>query len=199
MKVHGSLDLLGNLLKNTGFAPDQNFPEDAQPGRFVFLDKRLYYCAELQGGIPFYIPLTPRLSMLRFTQSTPALEWSIPHDLGIAMPVVQVYDTQNKFVLPDEIDCSTAGTVLVKFNTPFAGHAILLGGEEFGAPADEVAYSQSFSSQNTWVITHGLGRNPEISCFINGALAIPTDIVYDSNTQATVTWLSPQSGVARCV
>lgn len=199
MKVYGGLDLTGNLLKNTGIEPGE-FPAVPKVGTFVYKQKRLYVCVEIESGVPLYVPMTQELDLVTFVQSSPAMEWSIPHDLNTSDVMVQVYGTDGEWFLPNSINTSSKTQVIVGFSQPTAGRAILLTGENVGQPKGNVAYEESFTNSDTWVVNHSLGFNPAITCIINGYVALPEDIQYSiENMQATVTWSSPQTGAVRCV
>ena len=60
-------------------------------------------------------------------------------------------------------------------------------------PGASVEYIQSIPAA-TWTITHNLGRVPSVQVFIDGEL-VETDVV-STSTVTTVTFPSPQSGVA---
>lgn len=200
MDIHGSLDLRGNLLKQVRLEAESGFPVAPQPGRILFReeDKMLYICAELDGGLPVWVPTAQVKDMFRHVQSEAALEWTVPHGLNLSPVLVQVYDVSGKWVIPDEIDCSNLNSATVKFSTPTAGFAIVIRGEMFGAPAPSIAYTQDFTSSTTWVVTHGLGYNPDIKVYVDGFMVQPQSIVHDSTMQATITFATAKAGRVTC-
>lgn len=199
MEVHGNLDLMENKLVNSGFGADADFPEVPTPGRILFLHNVLYFCAEINGGLPVWVPMTQQISMKQFSINTPALEWTIEHALNIAAPLVQVYDTAGKWIIPDEIDCSSNNQVVVKFSTPTAGMAIVMRGQVDGGSPPSISYEAEFTNQSTVVINHGLGYNPIINVYIDNNLVQPQSVVHNSTIQATITFSSPQTGSIRCI
>ena len=105
-------------------AVDTNFPSNPQVGRFLFKDRRLFVCVDIS-TLPVWVPITQEIDVYHHVQSTPALEWSIPHNLGSARVMVQVFDQNNKVINPDEIDCSVKDMVTVRFPIPYVGAAIV--------------------------------------------------------------------------
>lgn len=200
MKVLGNLDLQGNVIKQLRVDMETGFPAEPKPGRFLFRaeDRTLYVCAEIEGGLPLWVPCAQVKDMFRHTQPTAALEWVVPHGLNINPVLLQVYDSEGNWVIPDAIICTNPNSAIVRFNTPTAGIAIAIRGEMFGVRASDVAYSQDFTNQTSWVVAHGLGRNPDIKVYVDGFMVQPASIVHDSTMQATVTFTTPQSGVASC-
>lgn len=199
MEVHGTLDLKENDILHAVFGIETNFPTDPRPGRFMMKDKNLYVCVEISGGIPVWVPLTTHLNLLKYTQSTTALEWTITHNLNCNFPLVQVYDNDGNVIIPDNINAGTFNQVTVSFNVPTAGVAIIQRGEEDGGNQPVYAFNASFTDQSTWVISHNLGYNPIIQCIINGNEVQPVSLVHNSVLQATVTFSSPQTGSVRCI
>lgn len=199
MEVHGNLDLLENNLLHAGFGTETNFPTNPQPGRTCFKDKILYMCVEISDSIPVWVPLTKPLNLLKYSQSTPALEWTITHNLNSNYPLVQVYDTSGNWILPDSINAGTFNNVTIVFNTPTAGVAIIQRGEEDGSAQPIYAFTASFTNSATWVVAHNLGYNPIIRCFIGQNEVQPATLVHNSVNQATITFSTAQTGTVRCI
>ncbi len=200
MKIHGNLDFLGiGSLLQAGFGVETNFPADPQPGRTVFKDSVLYFCTEILGGLPVWVPLTQTLTMLRWTQSVAALEWTIEHNLNTNAVFVQVYDGDGKWIMPDSILTNELNQVTVAFNTPMVGTVIIMRGQTEGAPQPLTAFEQSFTNSDTWVVNHQLGYNPIIRVIVGTNEVQPESIVFNSTMQATITFSTPQTGSVRCV
>ncbi len=198
MKVNGHLDLNGNTIKQMRLSMESSFPASPQPGRFLFRedDRTLYVCAEVNGSLPLWVPCAQVKDMFRHTQSSAALEWVVPHGLNINPVLVQVYDSTGKWVVPNEIICTDANSTTIRFNSPTAGFAVIIRGELFGTRGNNVVYSQDFTNSTTWVVTHGLGRIPNIKVYVGGFMVQPASIVHDSNMQATITFTTAQTGSA---
>lgn len=200
MEIHGNIDMRGNLVKQMRLEMENGFPADPQPGRILFReqDRTVYICVELDAGLPLWVPMAQVKDMFRHTQATPALEWTVPHGLNMNPALVQVYNVSGEVVIPDKITCSDPNNAIVRFSTPTAGFAIVVRGEMFGTPAQNVSYRQDFTSSTEWVVVHGLGYNPDIKVYVGNFMVQPSSIVYDNTNQATVTFVTPQAGFVTC-
>lgn len=199
MELHGNLNMLENDLIGAVFGIETNFPANPRPGRFCFKDKVFYLCTEIAGGLPVWVPLTQQVTMVKFTQTQAALEWTINHTLNINSVLVQIYDIDGKWVIPDSINTSVLNRVTVTFNTPMVGVAILQRGVTEGANPPLLAFEQNFTNLDTWVVNHNLGYNPIIRVIIGNNEVQPLSIVHNSTMQATITFTSPQTGSVRCI
>lgn len=199
MDVHGDLNMRGNKLVQAGFKLETNFPSSPTPGSTVFKDDTLYFCTQIVGGLPVWVPLTKTIEMVRIAVPVPALEWTLPHNLQTNMPFVQIYDANGRWILPDSINSSLVSQVTVAFGLPTAGTAILQRGSTEGSVPVVVAYTQSFNNLSTWVVDHSLGYNPITRVMIGTNEVQPQSIVHNSVMRLTVTFSSPQSGVVRCI
>lgn len=199
MEVHGNLDLMENNLVGAVFGLETNFPTNPRPGRFILKEKTLYICVEIAGGLPVWVPLTKPLNMFKYVQPVAALEWTITHKLNSNYPIVQIFDTAGNVIIPDNINCGTFNSVVVSFNIPTAGIAVIQRGESEGAEQPIYAFEASFTNSTTWVVAHNLGYNPTIHIIIGQDEVQAQSIVFDSLNQATVTFSAAQTGSVRCV
>lgn len=199
MEVIGNFDFKGKGKLLRPVLAGTDFPPDPTVGEIIFKDKRLFICIEVQGGLPFWVQLTQELNTYRHNQSVSALEWTINHNLNTNIVTAQVYGSDGKQLIPDEIDCSQIDTTIIKFSTPTAGVALFMIGDTMGIPKANISHEQSYVNQTQWVVMHGLGYNPNITCIVDSYVVQPESIVYDSTMQATVTFSSPQTGNVRCV
>jgi len=199
MDMHGNLNLMGNQLQAAAFAPETDFPLNPTPGRTCFRQGTLYFCTEILGGLPVWVPISAQITMVRYTQPTAQLEWTIPHTLNMSSVLVQVYDVNGKWIVPDAIMTDQINQVTVSFNTPTAGTAIIMRGETEGSPQPLIAFEEDFSNLDTWVVNHQLGYNPIITCIVGTNVVQPQSVVHNSTMQATVTFSAPQTGSVRCV
>lgn len=199
MDIHGNLDMLENLLKNVSFGIDTNFPANPIPGRFVFKDGIAYICTEYENGLPVWVPFTKPRTTILYKQEVAALEWTIPHQLNTNLVLVQVYDENGQWIVPDFINNSVMNRVTIGFNIPMIGSVIIMRGETEGAAQPMIAHEQSFVNSAEWVVNHGLGHNPIIRVIVAGQEVQPLSIVHDNTMQATVSFSSPQSGTVRCI
>ena len=199
MKHYGNIDLNFNLLQNAVLPADSDFPANPVAGTILFKNKKMYICTEIAADLPVWVPLTQELNTHVHTQSSAATAWTITHNLNTATAFVQIYDTNGQMLFPDYIDDSVFNQVTVMFSSAQAGKAVVMLGSTSGSPRSLVAFSDTFTNSNVWVVTHGLGYFPEISVYVAGNLVQPVSIVNDSTTQTTITFSSSQTGEVRCV
>ena len=200
MRVLGNLNMGGNAIQQMRIDPESGFPANPVPGRILFHEEQrtLYICAELIDGLPVWVPCAQVKDMYRHSQNDAALEWVVQHDLNMAPVMLQVYDDQGTWILPDAIIANNANSAIVRFNTPTAGTAIALRGEMFGSRASDVAVTADFTNSAEWVVNHALGRNPDIKVYVGNRQVQPASIVHNSTMQATITFTEAQTGVAVC-
>lgn len=202
MDVIGNLDFkgLGGKLKRA-VLDRSGFSANPSEGEIAFDDQdRVCICVRIAGGLPFWIPLTQSLNTVRFDQETPALEWTINHGLGTNLVTIQVYDADGKWILPQDVDCSQKDTALIVFPVPISGSAVLMYGDELlGGTKLPTAFTQEFTDSTTWIVSHGLGYYPAITCIVDNYIVQPLSVVNDSLMQTTITFSAPQTGTVRCV
>lgn len=199
MEIHGNLNMKGNELREAGLGIDTGFPLTPKPGRLTFTGGVAYVCAEIDEGMPVWIPITNQRQMKNWTQGVEALEWTIEHGLGQNTVFVQVYGLDGNMIVPESINTTEVDRVTIRFSIPVAGRALVMRGEETGNTPPPVSYEQGFVEQQVWVVNHQLGYNPIIRVIVGNQEVQPTSIVHDSTMQATVTFNSPRSGTVRCV
>lgn len=199
MRALGNIDLVQNLIQNPVLETVTNFPASPKAGQFIFKEKRVLMCVELDNGIPVWVPMTNELNTHVHDQSLAGTTWTINHSLETASAFVQVLNTSNQHIIPDEVTQTYNQTVLT-FTTAQAGKAILMLGNTEGHPRSNIAFEQDFdSASTTWVVTHGLGYNPIIRVFIGNSEVQPQSIAHDTVNQATITFSNPQTGKVRCI
>lgn len=199
MELHGNLNLLENDLIGAVFAIETNFPANPRPGRFCFKDKVFYLCTEIAGGLPVWVPITQQLTMVKYVQSQAALEWTINHNLNSSDVLVQVYDSEGKWIVPDTINASIFNQVTISFSMPTTGVVIIQRGVQDGSAPPLIAFEEDFTNQTVWVVQHNLGYNPITRVIVNGQEVQPLSIVHDSTMQTTITFSSPETGSVRCI
>lgn len=198
MQVNGNLDFkgIGKLLRPGLLASD--FPANPSVGEIVLKDKKVFICADIVDNMPLWVCMVSEVSMYRHDQYAAALEWTIEHNLNTNYCVVQAYDQAGLQVIPDYINSGVANQVTIGFNAPTAGVAIISAGDLTGLPRENYAYSGDFSGL-VWVVPHGLGFNPSITCIVGGYVVQPESIVHDTVNQVTITFTAPRTGSVRCV
>jgi len=199
MRIIGHLDFAGKGKLLRPVLAESDFPPDPGIGEIIFKNRRIYICVEVQDGLPFWVCLTQELNTLRHTQSIPALEWTVEHNFNTNIVNAQAYDDAGLMIFPDETDCSQLNVTVFKFGQPQAGVALLMMGDTMGLPKQSIAHVQDFVNQSVWVVMHGLGYNPNITCIIDSYVVQPESIVYDNTMQATVTFSKAYTGSVRCI
>jgi len=199
MKIHGHLDLQGNLLKNIRLEA-ADFPTTPEAGNLFWhqAHRTVYFCVELLSGLPVWVPLATLKTFYRHIQNSAALEWTVPHNLNINPVLIQVYDTDGKWIIPDEILQTELDTATITFSTPTAGVAIAMRGELDGPDPAPIAYTHTQAiAANEWVVNHMLGYNPTVKVYVSGEQVQPSSIVYNTLNQLTITFSGNQAGYAR--
>lgn len=199
MQINGSLDLLGNVLKNFALEPIDAWPLEPKVGTFIFLNKRIYICLAIGDGVPVWLPMSTELQTHVHDQFQAASVWEIDHELQTAGCIVQILSGDNKAIMTDEIEFSF-NHATIRFAEPQAGRAILVMGATEGIPRPLIAYEQPFTNEQVWVINHQLGYHPIVRCFVGNMEVQPSSLVHNEEmTMATATFNSPVTGRARCV
>ena len=200
MKFFGNANLQQNELQQAVIPFDTNFPTVPKVGQLSFVNKILYICVDLTDNLPVWVPLTRELTLYTHSQNSAATTWSINHGLNSTSVQVQVFDTDDRIVLPDDIVVSTANDVSVTFNTALSGRAVILTGHNDGnvKPTYSYIHYQTESSAS-WVINHGLGREPIVRVFIGGQEVQPQSITHTSLNSLTIAFAQSYVGIAKLV
>lgn len=200
MRSFGHINMQQNELQEVVFSVDTNFPSMPVPGRLVFKNSTLYICISITEGTPVWVPLTNEIASYEHIQSSSDLVWTINHNLGTALPSVQVYGPDQKVVYPDDIEIIDRDNVKVYFNRVTTGRAIVLTGGSEGAKRPNYAFEYTQTSPSAvWVIDHNLGYNPIVRVFIGNEEVQPMSIIHNSLFQTTISFTSAKVGQARLV
>lgn len=200
MKIYGTTDFNNSLLQKLVLDIETNFPTSPTLGRVVFKDKRLYICVQLQSGIPFWCPLTNEIDTYLHAQTEQATVWNVVHNLGTTTPLVQVYTATGTMVIPDSVTMVNNNALNISFEQGMTGQAIIMYGSIVGnnKPVYSFTYYQT-SPSDTWVVNHGLGYEPIVRVFIGNEEVQPASIVHNTVNQATITFSSATTGIARFI
>jgi hypothetical protein len=203
VKSYGNLNFQNNFAQEVRFDVEQEFPTDTNRmvGRIIFKDKRLYICVEIASGLPVWVPLTNEMDTYVHTQVSGSTTWNVTHNLKTNNPLVQVYEAgTNVMMIPDEVLILSRDELRISFGDAVSGRAIIMFGDITGGQKTSYAYEYFVTTpSNTWVITHGLGYEPIVRVFVDGQEVQPYSIVHDSMSQTTISFTSPQVGVARFI
>jgi hypothetical protein len=199
MRINGSLDLLGNVLKNFALEPVETWPEVPKPGTFIFKPPRVYICLEIAEDVPVWLPMSTDLHTHIHDQFVASSEWIVEHNLNATGCIVQVLSGDSKAILYDEVEFQY-NRVIIKFSQTQAGRAILVLGATEGIQRPQVAYEQNFVESSVWYVAHNLGYDPIVRCFVGTMEVQPISIVHDVNSMySVVTFSNPVTGRVRCV
>jgi len=200
MRTFGNIDLQQNALQQAVIGLENNFPEFPKAGRLCFKDKILYICADIQEGVPAWIPLTNEISTYIHYQNFQSNVWTLNHKLGTGSPVVQVYESDHRMVIPNEIQVVSNSMVKVFFNRPVSGRAVIMTGPDTGVTKESGSF-EHFQTElsDEWVVNHALGYYPMVRIFIGSSEVFPAAIEHPDVFTTIVRFTEPQLGVARLV
>lgn len=179
MKVHGNIDL--NLNKLNKFAIDTvaEFPNDPIVGRLIFRSdlQQLFICTRVNPSV-IWFPLLARTVTYVHEQITVSNEWLITHELDTEDVFVQVYGTDEKVIIPEEIIVLNNNQIKILFAQNVAGKALLAGlnnSFKFQKSSLEI----SFPLSSIWNVNHGLGYYPHVTVLNNsGQVVIPDKVIH---------------------
>lgn len=199
MKFFGHADLLQNQLQNAALETLTYFPSLAVSGQIAFVNSVVYICVE-SGELPVWVPLTREISGHNHVQSTPLSTWVVQHDLNTTVVNIQVFDSNNRAFIPDEVEVLTPNSVQIAFSSDTVGRAVVLSGHLDGNTKPTYSYTHYQSTAaSEWVIVHGLGYSPIVRIFIGTQEVQPSSITHTNSTQVNVTFATPQVGYARLI
>ena len=200
MKHYGNINLNQNELQNAVLPLDTYFPANPKVGQLVFKAKVLYICVEIQNGLPIWTPLTQEINTYIHNQTLAASTWTINHTLNSSIVQVQVFGTDGRMVIPNEITTVDKDTVVIDFGIPFDGRAALMIGNIEGAERPTFGYEHDQTSPaSTWTVNHGLGYYPLVRVFIGSEEVQPSQIIHDSVNTTRIIFASPYVGIAKFV
>jgi hypothetical protein len=200
MRTFGNIDMQQNELQQAVIGLDTNFPEFPKVGRLCFKDKVLYICADIQDGVPAWIPLTNEIGTYIHYQNFQSSVWNVAHNLGTALPVVQVYEADQRMVIPNDIQIVSNNAVRISFGKAVSGRAVVMTGPDTGLSRESKSF-EHFQTElsDTWVINHSLGFYPMVRIFIGSSEVLPAAIDHTDVFTTIVRFSEPQVGVARLV
>jgi collagen type VII alpha len=139
-----------------------------------------------------------------FTSGTAGTSWTFNHGLGTVSPLVQVYDTSGRQLLPANIISVDSSNTKVEFATLTAGTLVVSNGYSGSSGTSGInGISQGkFHTQGTagtsWTITHGLNNYiPIVQVYdADNKMIIPKDILLTDQNTVTVNFTTAQTGKA---
>lgn len=125
MKVYGTLDMQDNVISNLVLDIENEFPVSAPEGRLVFKNNVLYISVNVESNIS-WIPLTNELQTLVYTNAVGDTTWTIDHNYNSYDLVVQVYDSDKKAIIPENVQMTTINQVVITFAQSQTGQAVII-------------------------------------------------------------------------
>lgn len=200
MKFFGNANLQQNELQQAVIPLELAFPPTPKVGQIAFVNRILYICVSITNGLPVWVPLSQELTLYTHSQTTPATTWNIEHDLNTTSVQVQVFDSNDRVIIPDEIIVNTANTAIAMFNTALIGRAVVLTGHNNGIAKPTYSYIHyQTESSDSWTILHNLGREPIVRVFIGNQEVQPSSITHNSANQMTINFSTAHSGIVKLI
>lgn len=198
MRHYGNINLQQNELQNAVIPLDTYFPANPKVGQLVFKDKVLYICVAIESDLPVWTPLTQEINTYIHNQTFAATTWTISHPLNSGTVQVQVFGTDGKMVIPNEITIVDKDTVTVDFGIAFAGRAVVMIGSLDGNARQTYGFEYNQTSPSaTWTVNHNLGYNPLVRVFVGNEEVQPSQIIHDSVNTTRIVFNSPYVGIAK--
>lgn len=198
MKFYGDANLQQNELQNAVLPFSTTFPQSPKVGQIAFVYSTVYICVSVNSGLPVWVPMTREITAFTWNQSSPSDTWDITHNMNVSSVQVQVFDGNNRLIIPDEVELTSSNTTTVSFASPVVGRAVIISGHFDGNVKPTYAYTfYQGDASSTWVIDHNLGYNPIIRVFVGNQEVQPATITHNTVNRATITFTSPQAGYAR--
>lgn len=126
MDVQGNLDLKQNQLQNSAMELLADFPVAPVNGELAFVISKLYMYIEFASENA-WIALTDEVDALVHTESPASLSWVIDTtEFNDNNVVINIFDENNKKIIPDDVDTNTANQITVTFSVAQAGKAVVM-------------------------------------------------------------------------
>lgn len=200
MRHFGNVNLQQNQLQNAVLPLAQSFPTTPKVGQIAFVNKIVYICVQDTPAPAVWIPLTREITVYTHDQTVNSDTWTVNHNLNTTSVNVQVYGTNNKLLIPDEVEILNPNQISITFSDSMQGKAVVVSGHLDGNTKPTYAYTfYQTDSSSTWTINHNLGYNPIVRVFIGTSEVQPASITHPSINQTIITFSSPQVGYARLI
>jgi hypothetical protein len=199
MKFYGHADLTKNQLQNAALQTLSAYPESPVVGQLAFINSIVMICVQA-GPPPVWVPLTREITAYTHIQQAASQTWTINHGLNTSSVNIQIFGSDNRQLIPNEIELTSMTQAVATFGTAIAGKAVVVTGHFDGNVKPTYAYTHYQSESSTsWVITHNLGYNPILRVFIGNSEVQPQSVVHNSTNQVTITFSTAQVGYARLI
>ena len=134
---------------------------------------------------------------VNLVQSTAASTWSFVHNLNSRNPLVQVYDSTYKQIIPNEIVAMDSATVEIRFEYSQSGYAVASNGGGLYITGSTSRIVQS-AAATTWSFNHQLNtKYPAFEVYdSNDNVIIPAGIKAIDTDNAELYFAVPTTGLA---
>jgi hypothetical protein len=103
-------------------------------------------------------------------QTTPSTTWTFQHNLGQKYPIFQIFDSNDKVIIPSQIIAVSSDSATITFPSTQTGRAIASLGTGPGG------MTQQFSAATTWSVSHNMGADyPIVTVYNNNRKIIFPD------------------------
>lgn len=200
LTMFGGLDMQGNALSHVVLGDDSAGVQYAVPNRVAVVDGRLLF-AIAYGQSVLWVPLLQERNTYIHQQDAASAVWTVPHGMNSAKVIVQVYNSQNQLVVPDNIEGIDSDTVEVTFAEAITGHAIVMIGNLDGMTKPDVAYELPVTVASAQItVDHVLGYAPVIRFITtDGFELLPQSVQHTTTNQTVLTFTSPVTGTVLCM
>jgi len=123
-------------------------------------------------------------------QTSAAATWSFNHNLGQRYPIVQVYDSNGKVMIPSEVIMVDSSTTTITFPSAQTGKAVASLGTGPGG------MTQFFTSATTWSLQHDMGADyPIVTIYdVNKNIIMPDRVTSIDSNNIEVGFTTPVAG-----
>ena len=123
-------------------------------------------------------------------QTTLAATWSFNHNLGQRYPIVQVFDSYGKVIIPSEVIMVDSSTTTITFPSAQIGKAVASLGTGPGG------MTQFFTSAATWSLQHDMGADyPIVTIYdVNKNIIFPDRVTSIDSNNIEVGFTTPVAG-----
>lgn len=187
MKIQGKLDFNANNVFNFVLEPydgsTQPFPvENVVPGRIIFRTDTMQVYVCISNNPVVWQPIIKVADFYEYTQNVNSSLWIINHNLGTNTVIVQVYDTANNQVIPEEITIADENNVNISFGQmTMAGRAFVISlNTNIGTFVDRMSLSLDVLKSKLEItnVVYDANDNPTSVSYSDGFIA---EIVYNAN------------------
>ena len=135
----------------------------------------------------------------KHVQSAASNTWTISHNFDYQYVNIDVYDDNDRIVIPATITATDSNTITITFGELVSGVAIIsTGGQAIDEKGKNVTHTQADASSN-WRVTHSIGdQYPVVTVYDgNDNVIIPETINAVDGSKMDIVFAQPQTGFAK--